>query len=83
MVGYFDFNTSPQPPGTPFHQFYLSALRVMSYGRSFYILKNKGLDGVHRLVILAIFYIYKLFLAPNIMFSNIFGLKCNNLLPKI
>lgn len=31
VVGYFDFNTSPQPPGKAFQQFYLSTLRVMSY----------------------------------------------------
>lgn len=34
VVGYFDFNTSPQPPGNAFRQFYLSALRVMSYSKN-------------------------------------------------
>jgi len=32
VIGYFDFHASPQPPG--FHQFYLAALRTMSFGRS-------------------------------------------------
>ncbi|XP_052788592.1 thioredoxin domain-containing protein 11-like [Mya arenaria] len=31
VIGYFDFNSSPQPPGPAFHQFYLAALRVISY----------------------------------------------------
>ena len=34
VIGYFDFHSSPQPPG--FHQFYLAALRVISYGTGFY-----------------------------------------------
>lgn len=32
VIGYFDFNSSPQPPGLDFHQFYLAALRTLSYG---------------------------------------------------
>ncbi|XP_060578316.1 thioredoxin domain-containing protein 11-like [Ruditapes philippinarum] len=38
VIGYFDFNSSPQPPGSApqqqgpaFHQFYLTALRVTSH----------------------------------------------------
>ncbi|XP_053384663.1 thioredoxin domain-containing protein 11-like isoform X2 [Mercenaria mercenaria] len=31
VIGYFDFNSSPQPPGPGFHQFYLTAIRIIAY----------------------------------------------------
>ncbi|KAH3861933.1 thioredoxin domain-containing protein 11-like [Dreissena polymorpha] len=30
VIGYFDFNSSPQPPGQDYYQFYLAALRVIA-----------------------------------------------------
>lgn len=31
VVGYFDFNSSPQPPG--YQQFYFASMRVVEHGK--------------------------------------------------
>ncbi|KAL4240189.1 Thioredoxin domain-containing protein 11 [Mactra antiquata] len=47
VIGYFDFNSSPQPPGADYYQYYLTALRVMSY--DFYQPVRFGVVNSHRL----------------------------------